>query len=345
MESPSSIEPDTQAPPGLREAPDRGLAASAVIDRAEVRAFYTPAPARVWRDASATWLTILLALAAAAQFPHPLVLAVAFIAIAARQLALSHLVHDAAHFNISRDKARNDWLSDVFFAAPTLIATATYRAQHQSHHAHLGEAERDGDVRTWYSLRGGKVVSRVALTLLGGEALKTIASYSEHGRRQAPADSLRQLALVALTNSVLVGYCVWLGSPLVYFGLWLLPIFTLTVLLLTLRVIAEHQNLDYARAGADDFERDMLPPLVRTIEAGPIGRFLLGSMNFCYHHEHHLYPAIPYARLPELHRLLIERGYYAERPDELAAGYAQVLRSLVAPPPVAGHAKSQQQSA
>jgi fatty acid desaturase len=314
---------------GLRAAPPSGAAAAEFLARGEIRDFFTPAPARLWRDAVGTWAAILLGLGVAARLPHPALWIGVFILISTRQLALSHLLHDAAHFNISRDKVRNDWISDIFFAAPTLISTGTYRTIHRDHHVYLGEAARDSDVRTWYTLRGWRVVRRVAFTLLGVEAVKTMASYSARGKDQSVDQTVRHLGLVAVTNLVLLAYCTLLGSILAYFVLWLLPLFTLTVLLLTLRVIAEHQSPGYAALGADAFDRDMLPPLVRTIEAGPIGRFLLGSMNFCYHHEHHLYPAVPYARLPELHRLLTERGYYETRPHELADGYGAVLRSLV----------------
>ncbi|MFM7870218.1 MAG: fatty acid desaturase, partial [Actinomycetota bacterium] len=40
----------------------------------------------------------------------------------------------------------------------------------------------------------------------------------------------------------------------------------------------------------------------RTVLMNPIIRFLYSNMN--YHLEHHMYPAVPYHRLPELHRLI-----------------------------------------
>jgi len=42
----------------------------------------------------------------------------------------------------------------------------------------------------------------------------------------------------------------------------------------------------------------------RTVLMNPIVRFLYSNMN--YHLEHHMFPAVPYYRLPELHRLIAD---------------------------------------
>jgi hypothetical protein len=38
---------------------------------------------------------------------------------------------------------------------------------------------------------------------------------------------------------------------------------------------------------------------------------------------------VPYTRLPALHRLLVERGYYREHPQFLGRSYTSVLTGLV----------------
>lgn len=306
------------------------LEAGNCLSSEELRRLYQPEPWRIARDTAATWAVILVGLAWAALVPHPLVYAVVFVVIGARQLALSHLVHDASHYNVSRNKARNDLVSDVFFATPILISTTSFRNVHQLHHSYLGEPERDTDVRAWYNIRGARFLTRSFMTLCGVEAAKASLTYTQQGSRDIPA-SLRHAALAAVTNLPLLAFCWWLDAPLVYFGLWLVPIFTVTVYLLALRVILEHQTVEYAALGHDEFERSFEPPLVRSIDAGRFERFILGSMNFCRHHEHHLFPGVPYSHLPELHRLLSERGYFESRPAVRAGSYAEVLRSLVSP--------------
>ena len=62
----------------------------------------------------------------------------------------------------------------------------------------------------------------------------------------------------------------------------------------------------------------------RTTLAGYPIRLLMWNMPF--HAEHHLYPAVPFHRLPELHGEIRERLVHLA-PDYLAANRA-VLRSL-----------------
>ena len=53
-------------------------------------------------------------------------------------------------------------------------------------------------------------------------------------------------------------------------------------------------------------------------------RFLIGSLNVFYHHEHHLYPKIPYYNLHRIHELVREK--VAERnPNVYAQGYFACL--------------------
>ncbi len=54
-------------------------------------------------------------------------------------------------------------------------------------------------------------------------------------------------------------------------------------------------------------------------------------MNFCYHHEHHLAPGIPFCNLPRLHCLLRARGFYAPQDDRIGDTYLGTLYRLVFP--------------
>jgi fatty acid desaturase len=163
----------------------------------------------------------------------------------------------------------------------------------------------------------------------GGTSLVTLALYGKVAPRTSSGGAVRSLALVAATNGLLLAYCWALGSPWAYFYLWLLPLLTLAGYLGTLRVVAEHQPLAYSQLPAEDFDAVLEPPLTRSIPAGPIARFFVAPLNFCYHFEHHAFPAIPYASLPKLHRLLHERGFFRDHPESLGSGYGAVLISLI----------------
>jgi fatty acid desaturase len=112
----------------------------------------------------------------------------------------------------------------------------------------------------------------------------------------------RQVLLVGSTNAMLFGYSFWLGAPSMYILLWFLPLLTLTMFISGLRVIAEHQSLEYNQNPHEDWTSYM-KPFTRTIPAGIIERFIFAPLNFCYHHEHHIFASIPYSQLPQLHKI------------------------------------------
>ncbi len=58
----------------------------------------------------------------------------------------------------------------------------------------------------------------------------------------------------------------------------------------------------------------------RTTRAGPLARATVAPLRVNYHIEHHLMPAVPYFRLPTMHRMLRARGLVGTPP-----GYLDVL--------------------
>ncbi|MGI9499279.1 MAG: fatty acid desaturase family protein [Geminicoccaceae bacterium] len=304
------------------------------IRAAELKPFYRPCPWCVaWRLA-ADWLMILGSIAAFGTVPHPLVFVIAFGIIAARQHALNNWVHEASHFSIARNKFRNDLISDLFAATPHFIATADYRAKHKLHHTDLGHPENDTEIKSRFIIRGWKAWRRGLFSLLGVSAFLTMRTYgdkmptSARGQRNG---RMRFLVLVATTNAALFAWCWAWGVPFAWIYLWVLPLVTLTSLLATVRVIAEHQSLDYARDGREQFDEALDPAITRTIDAGPLAAFFLAPVRFNYHLEHHTWPGVPFTSLPALSRLLRERGFYEANPQFYGSGYAEVLWKLIKP--------------
>jgi fatty acid desaturase len=280
------------------------------------------------RDGVAIWAVILGVIAAAVLTRSLIVTAVAFVVVAGRQLALNNMVHEGSHYLLTRNKRLNDWICDLFFAAPHLISTDGYRVKHLPHHTHLGHPPEDVEFKARYLFRGKRFLWRSLFALGGGTSLVTAASYGKGVSTQGHA-AMRSLVLIGITNGLLMAYCWALGSVWAYFYLWLLPLLTLTGYLGTLRVVAEHQPLPYSHLPEEDFESPLEPPVTRSIPAGPVARFFVAPLNFCYHFEHHAFPAVPYPSLPRLHRLLRERGFFKDHPELLGSGYGAVLASLI----------------
>jgi fatty acid desaturase len=300
------------------------------LSKQEIRNLYRIDRAAILRATVGTWALIAASLWVWSATGHWAVFGLAFFIIGTRQHALNNLVHEAAHFSISRNKTLNDWISDVLYAAPHLISTDGYRSKHKFHHSALGDPHLDTETKPRYVVKGWGFAKHTVLAFIGYEAYLAARTYVPEPER-TKGIQLKHAILVAITNSAIFAYCWVVGAPFAYFFLWLLPLFTLTIYISMLRVLAEHQPVEYAQDGI--VNRDLpMPQFTRTITAGMLERFIFGPLNFCYHREHHMIPGIPFANLPRLHRLLRERGFYIDGDDGVAETYLGTLYNLVVPP-------------
>ena len=133
------------------------------ITDAELRAFHKPRPWIVARDLAFDWFLILGALALWGWTRHPLVFVLSFVVISARQHALNNWVHEASHFSLTRNKALNDWICDIFAATPHFIATRDYRSKHKLHHTDLGDPEKDTEIKSRFIIKGLRFWKRCIL--------------------------------------------------------------------------------------------------------------------------------------------------------------------------------------
>lgn len=293
----------------------------------ELRQLSTIAPWSIVTKTVTTWALVASALWAWAATRNVLVFAAAFVVISACQHAFFLLAHEGAHYSVARRRSLNDLISDVFFAGPIFYTTARYREGHLPHHTHLGDHALDLERRTWVLIRGKHFLRLLVVAFSGWGALRAIIGLTPEkvGARESP---VRYVVAVGGVNGAMLAYCWLLGAPLAYFALWLLPLFTLTYLLLIVRTVAEHQPLSYARRDTGDDGLDLVPVLTRTFATSWIERFVFAPVG-AHHHEHHLLPGVPFAQLPRLHALLAARGYYAAQPECVETSYWSLLKRLI----------------
>jgi fatty acid desaturase len=275
-------------------------------------------------DARSLWavLPTLLALiavpAAAAVLWTPWAVVPAVLAAAVLQHAAFVLVHDAAHYRLFSDRRVNDAVGRALGALAG-ISMCTYRVVHRLHHNHLyGDVDPDIALHGGYPRGRAYLLRKLATDLSGRTAWKTYryffgapATNAATGAAQRPLDdtpaSMREDALrdrrtVIATQIALPLAALAIGGPLglvKYLVLWVLPATTLLQAILRVRAIAEHG----APAGYDS-----ALVAARTNLAGPLARAVLFPHHVGYHVEHHLYPAVPHYRLPELHEALKAQG-------------------------------------
>lgn len=313
------------APPGVRELARH-------LSPAELRGLLRIEPWKIALEAGADWALILGSLWLWARTGHPLVWILAFLVIGTRQHSLINWIHEAAHYNLSRHKRRNDWISDLFFAAPLGLTTESFRQGHAPHHSHLGDAAFDTEKRLWINVRGWRFVRLLAEHLALARAARSVLRYDPRGPAGGARAPWRNVGLLLLTQGALFAYCAWLGAPFAYLTLWVYPIFALALLLVGLLAMVQHQPEAYAALGEDRLDVSFVPPLTRTSPDMSLAeRIVFAPIGAAWHYEHHLLPGVPHTQLRRMSRLLHERGFYRERPEGAAPGYLALLARLVRP--------------
>ena len=287
-----------------------------------------------WRSAAhilLEWALIVAAAGLCARFFHPALYLLAVLFIGARQHALGILLHDGTHYRLFHNRTLNDWVTELLLASPFLIlGLHTYRRNHFPHHRHLNTPADPDWLRKqtpeWeFPQRPGRLARHLIPYALGGGFIKVVVGILRMERRSgarpsAASPSERILGLARAAFTAALGVALWrFAGGRALFLYWIVPLMTWMQLAFQVRSIAEH----FAISG-----RRGVYAQSRTVLAGLLDRAFIASKNVGYHLEHHLYPSVPFYRLPELHRLLMAQAEYRQS-AHLTRGYWGVLRECV----------------
>lgn len=295
------------------------------LSKDEIREFSQRSDAAGWRMLLGNWLLIAAVFLAAALWTHPAVLVAAVLLLGGRQLGLAVLMHEAGHKTLFASSRLNHFCGQWLAAYPVLGDCDAYAASHREHHRHAGTVH-DPDLanyrnypvsaasfrrKLWRDI-SGQTGMKMLLGLLRGAGNRLILRQGER------SDALRYGLLANLLLLLVLALC---GRPELYL-LWVTAYLTIYPMVARIRQVAEHGAVE------DLYEAD---PRLNTRTTLPRWheRLLLCPNYVNYHLEHHLLAGVPAYRLPDLHRLLKERGFYAEHPQSLARGYRAVLRRAV----------------
>jgi fatty acid desaturase len=228
-------------------------------------------------------------------------------------------LHEAGHRTAFRSGPWNEglvWLSALLM----LQAPSFFREFHWQHHRATQSLEHDPELAAAPGLLAGwprnlgHYLSRASgQGLLVGKALFTLSSAvlftPAPWEKLFPFVRVDQRRRVQWESRLVIAlWCaLGLGGPglLPGFGHVLLA-WPIAHLLMGLFVMPEHAGLPLE---GSQLQR------TRTVRSNALVRFLMWNMP--YHAEHHAYPAVPFHRLPELHRALgpevehVSSGYLA----------------------------------
>jgi fatty acid desaturase len=273
------------------------------------------------------WGAIIAAVALVTLWPNPLTWLVAVMVVGTRQLGLAILMHEAAHGGLHASKAINEWVGQWLCAVPVGADLASYRSYHLQHHKFTQQPE-DPDLslsapfpitkesltrKAIRDLTGQTFVKqRLPLLLALFKPAETNADVSHESFVSAGREKTLRFLVV---NAVLFALFWLAGAGIWYFGVWLVAMATWLSLVTRIRNIAEHAC---TTTGEDPFSH------ARTTLANPVERLFIAPYWVNYHAEHHLFMYLPCYRLPDAHRMLIDKGLIKRM--DVRPGYLDVMR-------------------
>lgn len=301
------------------------MQATDYLSREEIRTFATRSDFMGAWLVLRNWLEIAAIFTAVALWTHPITILLGVVLLGGRQLGLSILMHEAGHKTLFKSPALNQHIGQWLAAYPVLGDCNAYGASHREHHR-LAGTDADPDLINYrdYPISAASFRRKLFRDLTGQTGLKLlVGNLSGAGNRIMMRDGegtdARFQGLFA--NACLFAILWALGHPALY-ALWLAAYLTSYLFVARLRQLAEHGNV--TALYAPDPRGN-----TRTTHASFLERLLVCPHNVNFHIEHHLLPSVPAWRLPKLHALLTQRGFYDDHPDAIAAGYWSVLQRAV----------------
>jgi fatty acid desaturase len=286
------------------------------FSREEIAALLAMNDWRSWLSVATNWGVVFASLAGVAVWPNPFSVVAALFLIGARQLGCAVLMHEAAHHSLFANRRVNDFVGQWLCAYPVWSDMRVYRPYHLQHHAHTGTA-RDPDLGLIqpFPITRASLRRKIWRDLSGQTGLKFArAAFKRTFLRWRDPEARRAALGMATTNFALLLGLALAGHAELY-ALWAGAWLTTHTLVTRIRSIAEHA----LTPDADDPLGNTRTTLARAWE-----RLLIAPNRVNYHLEHHLLMTVPHYRLPQLHRMLAERGVLARACVE-TRGYAGVL--------------------
>lgn len=222
--------------------------------------------------------------------------------IGTRLRGINNIVHECSHSSFSHEREDNVRIGKVCCA---LLSGCfkTYRDDHLSHHAHLGDYEHDNEFAEIESFRLHdpltlKTVLRHFVTPLLGLHLSAYSKIDLTARDGRLFFALKIAVLLAMALFTLI-------APLTSLLFVLLPMF---FILPTINFWTD--CLDHAGLVPSD---DQLVAS-RNVLAPEWVRLVFFPRNDCYHLVHHLFPQVPARHLKVAHKQLCAEPHYRNQP-------------------------------
>ncbi len=205
------------------------------------------------------------------------------------------LLHETVH----RTAFSTGWLNDRVAQAAgvlLLIPAEWFRLFHFAHHRHTQDPERDPELASAKpETRRAYVLHVSGLPLWWAAAKVLIANAAGRNRDgfvpPAARTGVTREARAMLTLYLALGGLSALAGSAALLWVWIVPALVGQPFL-RLYLLAEHGRCPFVANMFENSRTTFTSRLVRAV-----------AWNMPYHAEHHAFPAVPFHRLPDLHRL------------------------------------------
>jgi fatty acid desaturase len=226
-------------------------------------------------------------------------------------------MHEATHYRAAPTRWLNEVIGEIL-ALPVLIKMQDYRKTHFAHHRNVNT----GDDPDWVRKLGDRDFAFPKSALEIGVMLLPFAlgikffilinklklqskRYAQSGLRPSILTIARSITILIIASmSIVLGF--W--DMLIFY--WIIPLLTSSMVFFHIRSVAEHFAIDSDHA----FNQ------TRTVISPFWEAWLLAPHGINYHLEHHLYPSVPFYRLPEVHRRAMANEDYRKK-AHITRGY------------------------
>jgi fatty acid desaturase len=249
--------------------------------------------------------------------PAGLGLAVVMFFIGTRLRALNNIVHECSHFSFTQRREDNVVLGSIC-ASLVLGSFRTYRDEHLTHHAHLGDYEKDLDLQGIRKFRledplTPRTILRHILTPLLGLHLRNYLKINLSARDGEPYRALK-IGLIAAAAGFLV-----LDPLAALFLVWVPFVWVYSAINYWTDCV-DHAGLVESGDDLESSRNVMMPTQLSAI---------LFPRNDCYHLVHHLFPQVPAHHLDTCHKqMLAHPDYRARTEGSRARGSADTRKTL-----------------
>lgn len=239
--------------------------------------------------------------------------------------AYSCFLHEAAHFNIHRNKKINDLISNLLFTPFFGMLCRDYRLSHWEHHKHLGTT-KDTEISYMSPLS----ITNLLQVITGIYHVKIVLKYVQNFKS---ADSLRHkhsrhivfliTLFLAVTVQIMISFLMFMYVSAAAALSWIIGYFVLYPMLAKIRQTLEHRSLnENAHTEASDCQA-----INRLFGNNFFSRYF-GAAGFNRHLLHHYDPLISYTNFDEL-ELFLKNTSIAEYLDAKRSIYSVTFAKLL----------------